>query len=541
MYNIIAIIMSFLLPLIVLKKGICTAIKEKQTIKQYIQNNKYNLSIYIIFVIGFFVRLVGLVEYPAGLNQDEASAGYDAYSVLNYGTDRNNQFIPVYFIAWGSGQSVLYSYLMIPFIYLFGLNELTVRLPMAIVGCITLVFVYKLLKQYDKKLTIIGLAFFAICPWHIMKCRWGLDCNLFPDMVLIALCIIIIALKNSNIKKFYIGIAILSLSVYAYATAYMFLPIFMVILFIYLLVTKKIKIKNAMMSLLISLLIVWPMILFVLVNVFDLNEIKLGFITIPKLYQNRYEETITIFSSDFIESSLNNFDYNMKILINQNDYTNYNVISFYGICYVFSLPFTILGMFRCLKKINLEKTILNIWFIVALLLVFTCNGANINRLNIIMVPIIMYTIIGIYNMMKNNKDSIIPIAILYCISFLFFANSYIKTQGKDGTSFAQDLEEPIKYVSELDVDKIYIPQAFVQPYIYTLFYTQTSVQEYIDTVKFFNEKVAFESIKSFGKYYFYLPTYMNEENVAYLLPNYLEIDTTGYKVTRFERYTVLEK
>ena len=541
MYNIIAIIICFILPLIVLRKGICRAIKEKQTIKQYIQNNKYNLAIYIIFVIGFFTRLVGLAEYPAGFNQDEASAGYDAYSVLNYGIDRNNQFVPIYFIAWGSGQSVLYSYLMLPFIHLFGLNELTVRLPMAIVGCITLIFVYKLLKQYDKKLTIIGLAFFAICPWHIMKCRWGLDCNLFPDMVLIALCIMIIALKNNQMKKFYIGIAVLSLSVYAYATSYMFLPIFMTILFIYLLATKKIKIRNAIVSLVIALLIVWPMILHVVINVFDLNEIKLGFITIPKLYQNRYEETITIFSSELIEVSLNNFEYNMKFLINQNDYTNYNVIPFYGICYVFSLPFTILGIFRCLTKRNLEKTILNIWFIVSLLLVFTCSGGNVNRLNIIMIPIVMYTVIGIYNIMKNNKEAVIPIATLYCIAFLFFANAYMKTQGKNGTSFAQDLEEPIKYVSTLNVDKVYIPQAFIQPYIYTLFYTQTPAQEYINTVEFFAEKVAFESIKSFGKYHFYLPTYMNEENVAYMLPNYLEIDTTGYKVTTFDRYTVLEK
>ncbi len=541
LYNNITIIICFLLPIIIIRKSIKQAILEKQSIKEYIKNNKYDILIYFIFAIGFITRLVALESYPAGLNQDEASAGYDAYSVLNYGIDRNNQFNPVYFIAWGSGQSVLYSYLMLPFIYLFGLNELTVRLPMAIVGCITLIFVYKLLKQYNKKLTVIGLAFFAICPWHIMKSRWGLDCNLFPDIVFIAMSVIITALNNNQIKKFYLGIAILSLSVYAYATAYMLLPIFMVMFFIYLLKTKKIKIKNAIISFILVLTVVWPMLLFVAVNVFDLDGIKLGFITIPKLYENRYEETITLFSSDFIKSSLNNFKYNMKFIINQNDYTNYNVLPFYGICYVFSLPFTVLGIFRCLKKANLEKNILNMWFITSLLLVFTCSGGNVNRLNIITIPIIMYTILGIYYIVENNKEAIIPIATLYSLAFLYFTNAYIKAQGVDGSTFSQDLKEPIQYVATLDVNKVYIPETFVQPYIYTLFYTQTPTKEFVDTVKYNVQKVAFESIESFGKYYFYFPRNMNENNVAYLVPSYFQFDETQYKVTNFGRYKVLEK
>ena len=81
---------------------------------------------------------------------------------------------------------------------------------------------------------------------------------------------------------------------------------------------------------------------------------------------------------------------------------------------------------------------------------------------------------------------------------------------------------------------------FVQPYIFTLFYTQTDTKEYIDTVKYNTQKVAFESIRSFGKYNFYLPEAMYEENVAYIVPSNFQYNIEIFKATHFGNYIVLE-
>lgn len=541
MYNAIVVILCLLIPLIFIRRGIKEAISEKKTLKEYVVNNKYDIAIYFIFAIGFLVRLVSIQSFPAGFNQDEASAGYDAYSVLNYGIDRKAVHMPVYFIAWGSGQSVLLSFLMMPFIGLFGLSELTVRLPMAIVGCITLICVYKLFKQYNKKLAIVGLAFLAICPWHIMKCRWALDCNLFPDMVIIATCIIIGALKNNKMRDFYIGIAVLSLSVYSYATSFMVLPIYLVLMMLYLLITKKIKFRQALISAGIALAIAWPMILFVIINTFDYPEINLGFITIPRLYANRFESDTSLFSGAILENASKNFVNNMKIVLNQSDGTAYNCMPFYGITYIFSLPFTFVGLYNSVTKRNTGKNILNILSVTAVLLLIVYNNTNINRLNIVMVPIIMYTIIGLYYVIESNKNVYIPIILLYCISFGCFVNSYIKYQGEENTPFTKGVDEPIKYVDSLDVDKVYISYSFIEPYMYTLFYTQTPAEEFHNTVEYFHEKVAFESVKSFGKYYFYIPSNMNEENVAYIVPSNYNYNENDFNVKKFERYVVLER
>lgn len=125
-------------------------------------SDKYYLILILIFTLGFFVRFYQLDILPLGLNQDEAYSGYEAYSLLNYGVDSHGYSNPVYFVSWGSGMNVLYSYLTIPFIFLAG-NKLTpfvIRLPQAFFACLSLIAFYYLLKHIyaDKKLTLLGLS-----------------------------------------------------------------------------------------------------------------------------------------------------------------------------------------------------------------------------------------------------------------------------------------------------------------------------------------------------------------------------------------------
>lgn len=70
MYNILAIIISLILPFFILKKEI----KNEKNLKEFISTNKLILILYIGFVIGFITRLVLIVEFPNGLNVDEASS-----------------------------------------------------------------------------------------------------------------------------------------------------------------------------------------------------------------------------------------------------------------------------------------------------------------------------------------------------------------------------------------------------------------------------------------------------------------------------------
>ena len=49
------------------------------------------MIVLLILIIGMLIRLVGITDMPNALNGDEASAGYEAFSILNYVIDRNRK------------------------------------------------------------------------------------------------------------------------------------------------------------------------------------------------------------------------------------------------------------------------------------------------------------------------------------------------------------------------------------------------------------------------------------------------------------------
>ena len=153
--------------------------------KKQFKFSKEQYFLIFILLIGCAIRLLFVGQFPAGLNQDEASSGYEAFSVMNYGIDRNGVENPVHLIAWGSGQNMAVSWLAMSFLKLFGNNAMALRLPMAMVGCISVYMFWLLFSELsDEKTALLATLFFSVYPWHIMKSRWALESNIFPDLVL---------------------------------------------------------------------------------------------------------------------------------------------------------------------------------------------------------------------------------------------------------------------------------------------------------------------------------------------------------------------
>ena len=163
--------------------------------------NKRNIIVALFFIIAILTRLVFIGRIPGNgaLHSDEAYAGYNAWSLLHYGVDSEGYNNPVYFVTWGSGMNALEIYCMIPFVAIFGLNPVGIRMCLAIFGIITVIFFYKLLKDYaSRNKAILGLAIIAIIPWHIMISRWGLESNFFPGFLLIAVYFLLFWLRGCD-------------------------------------------------------------------------------------------------------------------------------------------------------------------------------------------------------------------------------------------------------------------------------------------------------------------------------------------------------
>lgn len=518
----IIIAFCFLLPTTIIIKPIRDCIKNK---KSLFKNYKEEILLFFIFMLGAFARIVAIEKFPNALNVDEASSGYDAYSLMKWGKDRGGNSYPVYLYAWGSGQSVLYSYLMIPIIAIMGLTEYSIRLPMAITGTISLYVFYYLIKNIfnSKKYGIISTAFFAVCPWHIMKCRWGMECNIFPDLILLASLLLILGLKKKNTIFQILAFIVLAISSYSYGTSYLFLPVFVLIALVYLIQKKELSIKKSIIYLLIMFVLCIPIILYIAINTFNLEQIAIGKITIPKLLINRYDEVSTVFSGNIFENCVNNLLETLKILIIQNDKLEWNAIPQYGLFYLISIVFFIIGLRACIKKYkeNNLNQIMNIWMISAIILCAFCE-ANINRINIIMIPCIYYISVGLSEFLMKYKQMTICIFIIYAVLFIEFIYSYTNKDYNKYYTFASGIEEVVDYCKQHD-SNVYCMYSFKEPFIYFMFYGQEDVNEYLDTVEYFEEGKTFENIKAFGKYKFYLPKEI-EKNSIIIVPKNKEIE-----------------
>lgn len=536
------LLFSFLVPSFILIKPMKNAEKRNriEILKKYI-------VFYIVLILGFLVRLIAIDKFPVGLNCDEASSTYEAYSILNYGIDRNGNFLPVFLEAWGSGQNALYSYLLIPFVKILGVNIFSTRIPMAIISCISLIVWYYLLKNIkdDKKFVLIGIIFLSICPWHIMKSRWGLESNLFPDLALWAIGLLISYLKTKKQFKLYLSFAILGITSYAYGTSYMFLPIFCLLIIVYLLYKKEINIKQAILCFSIVGIISLPIVICVIINTFDLKQINLPFMTIPRLPANRYEEQTTLFSGNIFLSSLENIKNSISLLILQNDGLIWNNIPGFGMYYIISIPALALGLiysFKNAKEKNEFDYVMNIWFIASFLFLFVFKEANINRINILIFPLVYYISKGLY-MVFELKQMVLNVIIscLFIILFVAFLINYVRLEGEDNWTFISGVKDVIEYIDSSGAEKIYFQYAFKEPYIYVLYYTKYDVKKYLDTVQVFQENAKFDNIKSFGRYNFYLPQDYNEKDSLYVFAkNSVEyIDEEVFDVKEFEKYLVI--
>jgi len=480
-----------------------------------IASSKYYLVVSILLVLGFSVRLIGIANLPSGLNQDEASIGYEAYSIMKTGLDRNGNSYPVHLESWGSGQNALYAYLTIPFIHFLGLNGFSVRIVNAILSCISLLLFFLLFKMlFDKKKALAALALFAVFPWSIMSARWGLESNILPAFFLTAVFFLCKG-YTSNQRYYLLSFLFFALSLYSYGITYLVLPLFFVFVIPYLIVTKKINAKYLWLCLAIFFIVAFPMILFVFINHLNLQPIYIGEITIPRLDTNRTAVVFNLFNDNFIVTLGKNTVRFLTVLVLQSDGSEYNSIPMFGTIYPISLLFFIVGLYRVLKrrefKANPQHYIFLCWFLCSVVLGISSH-VNINRINIIFIPLLYFTVLGVFDV----KDMLQPtfrgnykllVISFYTLFFMLFCGYYgfiFKDSIKN--DFSYGLNDAVQFAEKTyRRDSIHVTtQTINMPYIYVCFYNHLDPNEFRRSVKYnrstFN--TGFREVDKLGRYTF---------------------------------------
>src|SRR3989337_4038272 len=103
-----------------------------------------------VVLVAVALRFYQLDRIPPGLIIDEASEGYNAFSILHTGKDRYGQIFPILFRSFGSFQAPLYTYLSVIPIYLFGNSIFSIHFVSAVSGVILVITTFILLVNFEK-------------------------------------------------------------------------------------------------------------------------------------------------------------------------------------------------------------------------------------------------------------------------------------------------------------------------------------------------------------------------------------------------------
>lgn len=432
-----------------------------------------NFVFFSITALAIAVRVWNFGAIPSGFNQDGAMAAVDAKALADYGTDRFGMTYPVHFTAWGYGQmSVLLSYLMIPFIEIAGLNEITARLPILIISLCGLLALYGLIKDTFGRTTALIVFFLAaINPWHIMQSRWALDCNLFPHFFIIGCYFLKRGEKHKN--SLYVSMIAFSLCMYSYGIAFLTVPLFLFLIAIYALSVKLFRLKEIFISICIYTLLSCPIWIVMIINFLQKPTIHFFSITMPFFPDSVRSGDILFFSNNFLGQLAINYNSLLNTVILQNPDAPWNALDKFGTQYLFSLPFVTLGFGYILvktiphyllknKSTNNEASGFGSFLILLGLTIGLWTGlviasVNVNRINIIYYFMIILAGLGLAQLLKWFKPAFVVSGAIYAFSFFLFCNYYFNTWSKEiGTYFFEGMGQALKEAAKIDTPRYYV-------------------------------------------------------------------------------------
>ncbi len=223
----------------------------------------------IFFLILFTLFSLALHLYrsnkvTACLNADEASFGYNAYSLLKTGKDEYGATLPLRLKSFGDYKLPLYSYLSIPFVGMFGLNEFSTRLIANIVGILFPLLIYFLSKELfnNKKIALISAFLMSVSPWMNTISRQAHEAGLTAFFITLSLIFFLRFIKNRTFTTCILFSLCVGLSLFSYHISRTF-ALFFFCAFVLFLISKRKKISLMYNITFLSIILI-PLVIFLL-------------------------------------------------------------------------------------------------------------------------------------------------------------------------------------------------------------------------------------------------------------------------------------
>jgi len=473
----------------------------------------------LIFTISFSLRFYQLGKIPNGISPDEATIGYNAYSILKTGKDIYGENLPLFFQLFDSNVGGLTVYSLLPSIIAFGLSDFSIRVIPAALGVVATIVMYLLTRSLypkDKYISFISSLTFALAPWSvaISRAAFGhIDIILFYLLFLLFFVLSI----SKNRKFIFLSVLFLGLTLYIYLAGIIYLlPLLIITGVIY----RKELFKN-MPVLIISIAILFSIALPALKYYYSPNartrltsiSVFTPEVTLPtSIAEIDYDQANglplsniihnrrLIYADELASNYLKylNLDY---LFVNAKD-VRYFYINYVGLFYFIELPFFLFGLYWTIKRrTKSDLLILGLLLIGPLPAIITLGTAYPHRALLMLLAIQLISAVGIakaFELFHGQKKSMfsgiiyIGLPVIYAINSLFFIHQYFIhvprefSSEKDNGAWYSTVRDVIPFINQYgdNYQKIVFTQTQPKlvPASYFLFYNKIDPKQFQESI-----------------------------------------------------------
>lgn len=500
--------------------------------------------IFAILVLAAFLRFWQLGSYPA-LNADEASIGYDAYSLIKTGMDQHGNPWPVHFQSFNDYKPGLYMYIVLPFVKILGLNEWAVRIPGALAGVLTVFFVHLLARKLFPDLeTKIGKLSFgigeiaaftlAISPWHIHFSRGGWEVNSAALLIVLGVYFFIKYAEKLKLSNLILSAIFFVLSLYTYHAARVVSPLLVIGLSVIYRGNIFKNIKYLLIAGGIGLVLLIPLGRDLVKGDVFSRAAGVGLFA-DKGPVNRIDEQRGEHGNpnNLFAKVIHNKAVNYGLAFAENWVAHYHGLFLFisgdvvqrdqvpetGEMYMTDIVFVCLGLiwiFRNFKKYSQSLQLIVLWLIVApIAAALTFQAPSALRSENMVIPLSIISAVGLYALLcwfssiRNKNIGIIlgTLTFVFIIwQFARYEHMYWVHMSKEYPFSSQyGVKELVEYVSQNQnkYKNIVVTDRYDQPYILFLFYMKYPPEKFqFNHSLSVPDQYGFSTVREFDRYQF---------------------------------------
>ncbi len=477
-----------------------------------------------IILLAATLRLYKLASVPPSLYWDEASLGYNAYSILKTAHDEHGKFLPLTnFAAFGDYKPPGYIYATVPSIAIFGLTEFAVRFPSAFFGTLTVLLTYLLAKKlFEKeKIALLSAFFLAISPWHLQFSRGAFEANLGLFLSTLGIYLFI---KFAKDNKYWIFLSLLSFlaAMYTFTGQRLFVPFILLILFIQFKNAVVKNLKVVIPALIVAVLLFWPLFKFATGTIegrLRFNEVSIfndlapadesthlrtkdNFAWWANIIHNRRVEYAHEFAVHYFDA------FNPTFLFIKGDVNPRLSPQEVGELYLIDLPLILLGIYFLFAKKQNFRFLIIAWLLISPLGPATARETPHALRMIHILPtfqlIAAFGFFGLYERIKYKKALIVSVFLLLAANFIYYLDMYyihwpINYSGEWQYGYKQAVQA---VNSQKSAANVVVTKGLGRPYIYFLFYLRYDPRKFWTTGEVVRDKFFFLDVNGFDKYHF---------------------------------------